>query len=131
MAAKKGNTHGFKKGQSGNPSGRKPTPPELKYVEKLTKENVCLTISKYCNMSSFELNILNTDELKAFDVVIVNALRTAAEDGDMQKLEYLLNRAVGKVKDQIDHTVIRPTIIERLNGTQLQLGTLEEGSWEN
>lgn len=46
MAAKKGNSHGFKKGQSGNPGGRPKTDPDVMRIFRAHEEKAAMRICK-------------------------------------------------------------------------------------
>lgn len=93
----------FKKGQSGNPSGKPKLIPELVGVKPLTKEEVARIIGKYSRMTYPELMELTSGaSLPAIDMVIVNALKNAIKDGDLYKLGFLLERTIGKVTDKVE-----------------------------
>ncbi len=49
-------------------------------------------------------------------------LLMAITTGDQAKAEFFLNRLIGKVKDEVEVTVVKPFIITRLNGDQVEMG---------
>lgn len=74
--------HGFKKGKSGNPNGRPKKLPELSELlaDVLGEEKDGLTAAK----------------------AILMALRSKAAKGDVRAAELLLDRAYGKIRQDLD-----------------------------
>lgn len=113
----------FKKGFSANPLGRPPLPPDLKAVRKLSPALVSGMISKYARMSRGELTTVIEDRsTPALNLTICVILAKAMQDGDYTRLNFLLDRSIGKVKENVEISIPKPTIIERLDGSQMQLG---------
>lgn len=110
----------FKKGVSGNPGGK---PKGLLTIEVLKK-----AISKHLALSKDELKeVLNDKDSTALDLVVASTISKAIGNGDIAKVEYLFNRALGKVKDTIEVVQPEPVVIKRLNGEEVSLQTkLEE-----
>lgn len=92
----------FKKGKSGNPKGR----PRVKGALKDIKEQIGDNLEKYIN----EMLCLNQANLKeivedktgrypAFKQTIASILFHSIKYGDPSRLEALLSRVIGKVKD--------------------------------
>jgi hypothetical protein len=76
----------FKKGQSGNPNGRPKKCPALdKLIDEVLGEE--------------------KDGITAAQAILM-ALRSKAAKGDVRAAELLLDRAYGKSKQSIDHTII-------------------------
>lgn len=116
--------HGqWKKGQSGNPSGRPADPPELKRLKNLTKAEL-VEIGNLVVKGDMKSLLQISKDPKA--TVIKTMLAAVAvkviQKGDMHSLDVLLNRLVGKVKDEIEHTgsLNPPQVIVRMpgNGTE-------------
>lgn len=84
----------FKKGQSGNPGGK---PKQL-----LTKDTVYKHLSKFAHMSRVELQekVINNPSATMLEIMIASVMVRAAKDGDYARLSFLLDRSVGKVKDE-------------------------------
>lgn len=90
----------FKKGQSGNPRGRAKLPEDLQKVKMLTKEHISKLINKYGSLTLAKLEeVMKAEESASFDVMICSAIRRAIVDGDVSRMDFLLNRTVGKVTD--------------------------------
>lgn len=96
----------WKKGVSGNPRGKAPLPPDLHGVKKLfNQELVEKTFIKYMTMTIEEFEKIGQDKsLPALDHVIMMIIRKAGLDGDQQRLDFLLNRTIGKVADKTVNT---------------------------
>jgi hypothetical protein len=78
----------FKKGQSGNPSGRPKELPEFIQARKLNR---------------IELEaVLNRLVTPRIEEIIQKVVDNAIETGDPRYADFLLNRLVGKVPDKID-----------------------------
>lgn len=105
----------FPKGTSGNPSGRP--------KGALTTPEVSALMGKFCRLSRDELTaVIQNQKSSMIEITVASILAKAAKDGDYSRLEFLLARSIGKVKDQLEVSSIRPYVIERLDGTQLELG---------
>ena len=90
--------YGFKPGQSGNPSGK---PKQL-----LTKDKVSSILGKFATMTQEQLQAVVTDKKSTMiEIMIASVMVKAAKDGDYARLDFLLTRSVGKVKDEIEQTI--------------------------
>lgn len=107
----------FKKGQSGNLKGR---PPDAlnRVMKKLTKEELedvaTFIIKGDCEELEKVLNDKKTSVIKSMFASCVNKV---IKTGDMDAMEKVLNRLIGKVKDQIDVTgngVLPTTVILKI-----------------
>lgn len=96
----------WKKGVSGNPRGKAPLPPDLHGIKNLfNAELVEKTFIKYLTMSVEQMNKVGEDKnLPAMDHVIMMIIRKAGLEGDQQRLDFLLNRTIGKVADKTVNT---------------------------
>lgn len=101
----------FKPGQSGNPAGKPPMPPELKAIKALTPGFVKMIIAKFARMSKEEMGQLlmkppgSEGAPNMMEIMIGSIVAKAAQDGDYSRLNFLLDRSIGKVKEQVDITV--------------------------
>ena len=88
----------FKPGQSGNPSGK---PKQL-----LTKDKVSSILGKFATMTREQLQAVVTDSKSTMiEIMIASVMVKAAKDGDYARLDFLLTRSVGKVKEEIEQTI--------------------------
>lgn len=108
MGAKPGtrnNNNAWKKGQSGNPNGRPPMPPELKAFKKLSPSLVHATVNKFCNMTLPELEAyLKSGKAIVIERMVGEVMAAAARGGDQTRLNFILDRVIGKVRDEMHHT---------------------------
>lgn len=94
----------WKKGQSGNPSGGRAHDPALKAVRNLTK-NELVTIGNLIIKNDFNtlLELSKRDDATTLQRMIAAVAVRIVNNGDMAAFDVLLNRLVGKVKDEILH----------------------------
>lgn len=87
-------------------AGRKSSralPPDLKDARSLNAILFENTIYKYLGLSVDELNVLLKDNsISARDMVVIRILAIAIKEGDTARLNFLLERTIGKVADKLD-----------------------------
>ena len=117
----------FKPGQSGNPLGPPVLPPEVKEARKLTRIEFERIASQYMQMTKEEITKkLQDPKSTTLELIVMTIIHKAVKDGDQHRLDFLLNRLIGKVKDEVDVNVYpKPTIIQKRDGTQEILGVEE------
>lgn len=94
----------FKPGKSGNPSGRPKDPPGLKKITNLTKKELVDIGNLVIKKDMFELKRLATNpKATVLQRMIASVAVKVISKGDMHALNLLLDRLVGKVKDEILH----------------------------
>lgn len=87
----------FVKGQSGNPGGRKPLPPELKAIRELTGHEIKRIIAKFSHMSKAEIEAAVEDpNIPMLHLCVASIMIKSAEHGDYGRLSFLMDRSVGK-----------------------------------
>jgi hypothetical protein len=95
----------FKKGKSGNPLGAKLHDPEMRMLKNLTKDEMVEIGSLVLKGSVNQLRAIakdpNCTALKCMIAAV--AVRTISK-GDPAALDVLLNRLIGKVKDEVNFT---------------------------
>ena len=100
------------KGVSGNPAGRPKTPDELKDCTPLEVRRLIWLVWK---MPREELKAMLADpKTPAGILFIANVYAKGIANGDSYKLDMLLNRLVGKVKEvvEVQHAESLPTLDE-------------------
>lgn len=118
--AKKRDTR-FQKGNKGGP-GRPPDPPELKEAKRLNKTNFELLINKYLWASDADLAAALADSsLPKIERIMIRILQEADGGGDQGRMEWVTQRLIGKVKDQVEVSA-KPFAVERLSGEAVLLG---------
>lgn len=110
----------FQKGVAANPAGRTPLPKDLKAaiktVSRLTPALVSALITKYCYKTRDEIKeILSDPTTSAIDLTICTVLSKAMNNGDHQRLEFLLNRTIGKVADRVEQVTFDHTILAKID----------------
>ena len=113
----------FKPGQSGNPAGYPGLPKDIRDARKLGQIELERTVNRLIYMTSDELTAVITDtSVPMFDKILAQILCQASDKGDQARLDFILNRVVGKVQDRVEVTTPKPFIIERRDGSQIELG---------
>jgi hypothetical protein len=96
----------FQKGVSGNPNGRPKLPPEIKQIQKMSPTFVRAMINKLSRMTKDELAIhLKDPKTPVLEVTLGSIYAKAIKDGDYMRLNFLLDRTIGKVKEEVDISV--------------------------
>lgn len=102
--------------------GRPSLPPELHEIAALKNEHIKKLFTKFLSMTRDEIaEVLSCPNSPMLHVTLGRILQKTAQDGDPRRLEFLLSRVVGKVKDEVEVEVVRPFVIRRPNG-DLELG---------
>jgi hypothetical protein len=92
----------FKKGISGNPNGCPPMPKEVKEARKLNRIEVERLLNKFLQWPSEDvIKFANDQSNPALEVLIARVLSVAMKNGDDKRLNFLLDRLVGKVKENV------------------------------
>ena len=114
MAFKKGNTHG-----KGRKKGTSIVPKTLRELNSVEIERV---LKKYLEMSKEDLRkICKNDKTRALDAMVANIVMKSIDMGDQTRLNFILERLIGKVKDRIDlssedGTMSHQSIMSRILG---------------
>ena len=97
MAGKPPDHVKWKPGQSGNPSGR---PKGI-----LTSDQVRALIGRFWGMTREQLHVVVQDQKSSMgEIMVASIMAKCAKDGDYTRLDGLLNRTIGKVKEQVEVT---------------------------
>jgi hypothetical protein len=98
--------HQFKKGQpSPNPLGRKLQDPAMRKLAKLTKEELVEVGSLILKGEIKNLKKLAVDtEATVLQRMVASVAVRIMGKGDMHALDLLLNRLIGKVKEEVEIT---------------------------
>ncbi len=113
----------FVKGQSGNPGGRKPMTDEERAVKKLTKETFNDLSEKMMTCTKEELEDMIAMGLPFESELFIRMMLTLAEKGDMTQYQKYLDRRIGKVKEEVEINLPKPTIIQLSGDKQIVLGS--------
>lgn len=115
----------WKPGQSGNPDGRVKLPEDIKTAKRINKIELERLLNLYLSLTDDEIKLRQADTgTTQIERMIASIVEKGIVQGDQQRLNFLLDRLVGKVKEEIDVTVRpRPVIIERLDGSEVEMTT--------
>jgi hypothetical protein len=112
----------FKPGQSGNPGGRPKIPEELRKFKTLSADEVKKIFAKYARMTEPEVSAyMAADDTPIFEKVVGQGLLKAVKDGDYGRLNFILDRTIGKVVEKTEIDLPEPVIIRRRGGDEVQL----------
>jgi hypothetical protein len=85
----------------------KPAPRGLMEMRKMKKAEFEATVYKYSDCTIDELNKhLEEKKLPYTDMQVISLMLKGFENGDTQRIGFLLDRTVGKVKDEIEVTAL-------------------------
>ncbi len=129
----KRNTSGlkpFKKGQSGNPGGKIKVPDDIKEARKLTQIELERTINSLLFLDKEALQARIKDpKTPMIEMIAASIMAQAAVKGDHLRLDFILQRMIGKVKDQIELSTPVPFVLRKRDGEEIVMGveTKQEG----
>lgn len=96
---------------------------DLKKIPGLSKEEVDKILAKFGRMSRAEIKDHMADPATPMLELMVGAVvMKAYQHGDQSRLNFILERTIGKVKDQVEVSLPEPTFVKRLNGEVIELG---------
>lgn len=117
--------HGFKKGQSGNPSGKPKMPEELQKANKLSAKKFIEYVNRYINMDREEIKEdMKRPGATMLELLVAGMISRAVSQQDPVRANFILDRTIGKVIDKMEIEIVvpKPTIIQRHDGSQVELG---------
>lgn len=113
----------FKKGHKSPGPGRPRLPEELREIRTVTKTEVLASMSKFLRLDLDGLkDFLNKTNMPVLDHLIARILVAAIKGGDAARLNFLLDRLIGRVQNDVKITAPKPVLIEYLNGDKDFLG---------
>lgn len=119
--------HAFKPGQSGNPKGRPKLPSDVLESRKQNTVSVARILNKFMNMNIEELKLLMNDKkTQNLELMIGRIIIEAIKTGDYTRLNFILDRSIGKVTEKVEHKLPTPTLVKLLDGSSIMLGSKKE-----
>lgn len=104
----------FQKGVVTNPAGRPPLSPEIKEARRLTQTRFIELTNQYINMSKEELKAAEQNpKTTILELMVLKVMQHAIAKGDQLRLNFILERLIGKVPTPIDMDV-SPEALEHL-----------------
>jgi hypothetical protein len=97
----------FYKGHKLTPPGpgRPAVSPQIKAIKQLNATKLAEMLNEFINMDKEALIAKSKDpSTTVFELIICSILKNAYDKGDQQRINFILDRLVGKVKDQVEHT---------------------------
>lgn len=118
----------FEPGQSGNPSGRPKLDPDIKRLRGLTRDQFKDLANIILTGTQEDLQrLLDQPETSMLTQWICRVALSGAERGDYRTLDELLNRLIGKVKDEVDVNLIRPYVVRSHDRSEeIQMGVTKD-----
>lgn len=112
----------FQPGQSGNPGGRPAIPADIKEARKLTQIEFEKLVNKYIWLTQAGFGEAAEDQsISMFERMIGSIVQKACNEGDHQRLNFLLDRLIGKVTEKMEIKA-EPFIVKRKDGTEIVMG---------
>jgi hypothetical protein len=120
----KGKKTGGKDFVPGDPrAGRPPMPADLKRANALTSVELRRTLNRVLFMRDDELLALTKDASAVqLERIVASIVLAATKQGDVQRMEWLAARLVGKVVDKVEVKVPEPFIVQRRDGSEIVMG---------
>lgn len=119
--------------QKGNKmgKGRPRVPDELKAARKITRTEVEATLTRFVSMPFNEIKgIVERKEGTMLELMVASIISKGLATGDQQRLNFLLDRLVGKTPDRVESVQVNPfqnmTDEEKLEKARLAVQLLED-----
>ncbi len=113
----------FKPGVSGNPGGKPKIPDDIKEARKLTQIELERTINALLFLDKESLQARIKDpKTPMIEMIAASIMAQAAVKGDHLRLDFILQRMIGKVKDQVEISQPQPYIVRKLDGEEIAMG---------
>lgn len=107
--------HRWQKGQSGNPSGK----PKGIY----TRDEIQAIVSRCYRMTKADLKrVIEDPESTMLEIHVASIMATGVKKGEFYSFDGLMNRTIGKVKDELEVTTPKPFIVHKSDGSQIVCG---------
>lgn len=98
-------------------------PPEVKEARRLTKTEFETVVNKYLFMPLDELALAKENKkLAAFEVWIASIVFKGLSSGDWGGNEWIAQRLLGKVKDQLEVSTPKPFVLRYRDGETIEMG---------
>jgi len=102
---KKTGGNNIKPGEVRNPNGRPKLPEHVKKARSMNKAEFTEILNKYMMLPLYDLEKHIQDiETPAVDLIVLKMLWESIKKGDEKKFAMLLDRWIGKVKEEVHHS---------------------------
>lgn len=110
----------WKKGESGNAKGAPKIPDDLKDARRLNGPEFERIANKLLAMNKEEISKIASDpKTPSLELIVASVVHKAIVEGDAKRLDYLLNRTIGKVTQPVQHSGVDGGPIAIKNVAQL------------
>lgn len=111
----------FPKGVSGNPEGRPKLTPEQRKLQKMSKQIVSRLLVDLGHATEGELLAMIKDpNVPRLEKVFIHCLM---HEDPIRSATFILDRVIGKVKDEVEISTPKPTVIKLSESEQLVMGS--------
>jgi hypothetical protein len=103
--------------------GKRWLDPEVKRIKRFTAAELeeLITVLLYANDADVKL-ILNDPLASKIKKIVARALHKADEAGSWSILDSILSRVIGKVKEVVEHQGLKPSILVKTDGSEVEFG---------
>lgn len=116
---KKGPPHRFKPGNPGGPGRPRKKPKDVKQ-KKMNKTEAEALLNKFLQYDIEDLEIILKDKKRSvMEHMIGRICMMAIKHGDHKRLDFMLDRLVGRVKEVKELQLPQPTIIRRFDSNEV------------
>ncbi len=113
----------WKSGETGNPNGSPGLPKDLKDARKLNQVEFERAVNKCLYLTPTKLQEhLVVEDTPVIEHLIGSVILRGIKEGSHAHLEFVLNRLVGKVQDRIEVRMPEPYVVEKMDGTTVEMG---------
>lgn len=108
-------------------AGRPRKPKDVAKAAKLTRTEAEALLTQFMHMDITELEgVLKDKKRKVIEHIIGRVALMAIKNGDHARLNFVLDRLIGKVKENLEVSVVKPTFLKRYDSDEvIELGAEE------
>lgn len=132
MANESNNLKPFKPGQSGNPGGRPKLPEDVREARTFNKIECERVLNKFLTWPLEDLAAFVSDKKSpVLEALVARILLEGVKRGDHVRLEWVMQRLIGKVKEEIDLTTkgsLHFQVVNLINNIEKEVSNGEESS---
>lgn len=117
----------FKPGETGNPHGRPPLSAADRALKKMTREVFSELQQLFMTSTRDEImDYMNGPSVSYESELFIRHMLALGENPNWSDYSKYLDRRIGKVKDEVEINLVKPTVIRRHTGEEVVLGVKEE-----
>ena len=117
----------WKPGETGNPNGGPGLPKDLREARKVNQMELERAINKMTSLTEPELEaLIASPGTLVFDKFVANIVKLGMRDGDERRMEFILQRMIGKVPDQVRVEAVPTLTVFGVEGEKLVEAGMEK-----